>query len=104
MRYYVRNESESMSASSKGPLPQALSAHVTLGSVNELVTSSNANSTMKVKCYLHSKCNLFVRTAKLPANPDAKAREWLLHGYRKYPQRGQGSEHMKDAVMFFPER
>ena len=38
--------------------------------------------------------------SRLPPNPDAKAREWLLHGYKKYHGRAEGAEYMNDSNFF----
>lgn len=76
----------------------------TLGSVLEL-KSGTSGATLKIKCYLHSKCELFFKLSNLTGNVDQRARNWLLHGHTKYgTRRDLGEKHKADAHLFFPKK
>lgn len=95
---YMYEKGDGTVVSSSSPIPQKQA----LGSVSILHAGSR-RETLKVQCFLHSKCQIFrpMNKQKPGVSIDERARQWLVHGWHNYRFRNEGAKHMADAPKFF---
>ena len=95
------SSSAASSSSTAPPAPLAAAQGVTVGNVTELGGGTD-RANLKIKCYQHSRCEVFMKVRSLPPNADLLARAWLVHGFQKYKRRDETQLHKNDLRLFFP--